>query len=371
MVIGAGASREFGLPTGAELLERIAQLADIGPNGRESFRGNYSLYETFQFHNHREQNGDSRAKEQLHSCRFIRDNMPLAPSIDNFLHTHQNDAALVHTGKVLIAKAILDSERQSTLLAAPKESAARINFGVGIRNTRREDSQWEWKVAPPSASWLGELFKIMVSGRNYPEFKASVEAISFVSFNYDRCIEQFFAFAAKSYFSIDDSEVRRLLRSLKVIHPYGSLGELRFDARGVSNFGEDIYNERLLDVAQGIRTFTEGVADERLLDEIHNAFSEADNVVFLGFGFIPLNLSLLFQRSPYDVKRVLGTSKGLSEESAQTVSRSLKSSLYYRGHPARDALLKDGDRQAELSSVTCSELFRRHWLYFLGTELVT
>lgn len=51
--------------------------------------------------------------------------------------------------------------------------------------------------------------------------------ISFIFFNYDRCIEFYLWIALQDYFNITSQEAAKLVQTkLKIIHPYGSLGPI-------------------------------------------------------------------------------------------------------------------------------------------------
>lgn len=53
--------------------------------------------------------------------------MEIAPSIDNFLHTHKDNKPLVLAGKISITKSIMESEKQS-LLYRKRDEYAKLNL---------------------------------------------------------------------------------------------------------------------------------------------------------------------------------------------------------------------------------------------------
>ena len=354
IVVGAGASKEFGLPTGAELLEKIQNLADLGFNNYgQQFFGDHSVYQAFVALAKKGPDYDGTANTYLHQSWLIRDNMPLAPSIDNFLHTHRETSELVEVGKILIAKAILDAERASTLFIDSQIAPQKIDFSRGYGDI----------VSPPSWSWLGELFRLLVAERGYKEFISAIKNITFISFNYDRCIAQFLIHAASDYFSCDNSQKEEILASLKIIHPYGSLGELTIPSYGTNGFGDEVSGEQLAEISLKIRTFTEGLVSSELSDEIGEAFSMSELAIFLGFGFLPLNMRLLFEARKFQINRVIGTSKGISEESVGIIREELFSALI-TGSDKLSSLRKSlSHDRVELSDLTCQKLFLKHHRY--------
>ena len=92
LVVGAGASKEVNLPVGAELRTRIATALDIKYyDGYKRSSGDGTIDEAF-----RELVRETNPQQQdinpfLHSSWRIRDAMPQAISIDNFIDSHRND----------------------------------------------------------------------------------------------------------------------------------------------------------------------------------------------------------------------------------------------------------------------------------------
>ena len=156
----------------------------------------------------------------VQACDFIAQNMPIAPSIDNFLHTHSADEAIVKVGKLLIARSILLAEKESTLIVKDRLNDDRIDFARGLKFSEGAE------VPPPNSSWLGEYFRILVAGSSFDDFIGSIEKVTFVSFNYDRCIEQYLLYAARQYFAVSNEALSDVAEKIRVIHPHGSVGSL-------------------------------------------------------------------------------------------------------------------------------------------------
>lgn len=99
IVVGAGASKECNLPTGLELKNVIARLLDI--RFERGFRMNSGdpcicdAISTFV-----ERTGSRNINPHLRAAWRIRDAMPQAISIDNFIDAHQGDALLELCGKL-------------------------------------------------------------------------------------------------------------------------------------------------------------------------------------------------------------------------------------------------------------------------------
>jgi hypothetical protein len=113
-VVGAGASKEFGLPIGAELALKISDKLNVlfDDWGREMVKGDRDLF-------YNVTRGAAQDGQNLNAWQqaawLIRDGIILAHSIDDFLDAHQHDKRVVEYGKAAIAKCILEAESESTL----------------------------------------------------------------------------------------------------------------------------------------------------------------------------------------------------------------------------------------------------------------
>jgi len=291
IIVGAGASAEFNLPVGNQLKDTIAQLSDIrfGEWGRELVSGSYDIVRTL------ESLPGGNVNDYLGVAWKIRDNMPLAPSIDNFLDTHSNNARLVEFGKLAITSALMSAEKNSTLYIDRIDPDA-FNF-KNLSNT-----------------WLAQFFTILVAQRNFEAFLDALTNITFISFNYDRCIYQFFTHAAQSYFGLENNDVLSVIENLNIIYPYGNIGDFSWSNPKYTNYGKEYYGEILIEKSKQLRTFTEGT-DSETIELIDSSLQSADSVLFMGFGFLNLNMELLFENKIYPVPKVLATGKGLSANS--------------------------------------------------------
>ena len=233
--------------------------------------------------------------------------MLIAPSIDNFLDTHKKNDYVVTLGKATIAQLIVAGEEKSKLFVQKDNTFNLLNLS---------------RVAE---TWLGRLFTRLVSGKSYEDFVEGLARIKFVSFNYDRCVQQFFWYAVRSYFEKSPEEAEQLVKSLDVEYVYGSIGEFKI-LSSFSNFG---HGGDILKASMSIKTFTEGTAPA-LRTSIASAVSGANAVVFLGFRFLPLNLKALFGDDQYEVGSIFATCMGLSRYTEEDVRQYLVGHLLKR-----------------------------------------
>jgi len=204
----------------------------------------------------------------------------------------------------------------------------------------------------------------MVAEKTFDEFVKGLENITFISFNYDRCIEQFIASATASYFNMQRDQLDVVMDALNIIHPYGSVGRIAFNNNLNSNYGHITDGKVLYEQSSQISTFTEQMDSRDILRKIDESLESCKVSVFLGFSFLPLNMDLLCNGKQYSIHKVIGTSKGLSEESSSIAARELEDFLMYGSGPGREQKRLLGTRKAELSNCTCSELIHRHHRFF-------
>lgn len=325
IIVGAGASKEFGLPTGVELKDKITTLLNISFDdfGSRQLSGDRAIVQAIRDMG---ENVNAYLAEGLKICS----NMAFAPSIDNFLDTHKENKAMVTIGKLAISRAIISEENKSYLNVYRNETGS-------IKDNLLEASE----------KWIGKFFRVLVSQRDFDSFKEALKNITFISFNYDRCLQQFFCYASKTYFDLEDADVQEVLDCLNIIYPYGNIGEYRWNGYGKTNFG----SQRPVDLVTSIkslRTFTEG-CDEGVSHRITAALTKADIIMFLGFGYIPLNMEMLHMNNKFQVTRVIGTGFNLSDDTIKEILSDLRTT--YKG--PRDKWL-DGDSIRVLNK-TCAD----------------
>jgi len=347
IVVGAGASVELGFPAGRGLLGKIAGKVTKGL-GQVDF---YTVSRSVEYHlperldsilrrasaaaELRGLNGYQEVQRLKALAYWLASNAPLAPSIDNLLHTHQGDTEIVTIGKALICDCLYDAEAASPLMPDTKK---RDDFSFLHRKAGDHSA---------TTSWLSRIFWMLAEGSDFDQYLQKLAGITFICFNYDRCIEHFLTNAAISYFRLESEDANRALDGIQIEHPYGSLGKLRIEGGAAIGFGEC---EDLANAAKNIRTFTEGMGYESRGDKIKSALGSAERILFLGFGFIPLNMDLLFSTlPPRQVPMIAGTSKGLSPASVEIVTDMLL------GYPAfaAERTMSTARKRIALQDMTC------------------
>ena len=338
LVIGAGASKEAGLPLGSELKGRIAKALDLrfeNPSNRRisgDQKIEQALYLLTQGPNGRR--GD--IGPHVYACWAIRDAMPQAASIDNYIDAHRDNNLIAECGKLAIAASILEAESRSLLRIDESNINNTINFQA-IENT-----------------WYADFFKLIVAGCQYDGIAERLSKISIITFNYDRCIEIYLHAALKNYYQIDNQETQALLSNLQIFHPYGYLGRLEWPCHHpLVGFGGVAHTHQLVQISKGLMTFTEGT-DEKLseINEIRSIIKGADRLAFLGFAFNQQNLDLLYGSPTLNTKlhgEIFGTAKGLSESDSEVIQKEFQ---YKYGY--------DRSKIKVNRNLVCSEFFSEY-----------
>ena len=266
-VVGAGASHEYGLPLGGQLITRIADSLTFGLLSETGFRGPVATALLSQ--------GFSLADVQ-DAAKWLSFGLTSQVSIDRLIGARREAPLQVRLGKLAIAEAIFRAEHESEKL-----------YPLAVS---KDDAIIRQKLFESRDSWLGQLMLHLGGGLNRTTIKRAFEGVTFVVFNYDRCIELHLYNLLRFAFQMEKDEACDTLQSISIHHVYGSLGPLTFRSSGDVNFGD--FGADLNASADRIRTFTED-SDNSTLIPIHIAMQEADKVVYLGFGYEELNCRLI------------------------------------------------------------------------------
>ena len=273
-IVGAGASKEFGFPLGAELKNDIdnalsLEFDDLGRPANQQTRLLKECYEGLFC----DEAGTADDKEIIRKAGLLRKSLPLTASIDDYVDAHRSDAHIASLAKYSIARSILAHERNSTI--AIKRDSPRINF------KKTQDT------------WISHFFKLIREGHTFDGLRSSFENASFIIFNYDRVVEHFLQEAVKELYQVDDDAAAGVLAHSKFLHPYGSLGSINSKSSAEAlPFGaeESVYN--IVRATKSIKTYTEQINDQSQV-ELTKIVSDSARIVFLGFAFYPQNMKII------------------------------------------------------------------------------
>ena len=335
-ILGAGASREANLPTGNQLKTEIANFLDIKfEDGRAQTSGDRDITEALRIYvkqaeDHNNINPHMRAAWQ------IRDAMPQAISIDNFIDTHSNNKKIELCGKLAIVRSILNAERNSLLYFDNQSSYSKLDFSV-LKET-----------------WYASFMKLLTENCTKENLLKRMKSISLIVFNYDRCIEHFLYNSLQNYYGIPPEEARDLINEIEIYHPYGVVGSLPWQAGQSMQFGADPYPKQLLELANQIKTFTEGTDPKSSeILALRNNIAQTDRLVFLGFAFHRLNMNLMSPQGltpSSEPAACFGTAYDISDSDCEIIKSELR---VFSGAKIKNPLINN--------TLKCVGLFKEYW----------
>jgi len=250
-ILGAGASHPYGFPLGMELkAQMIARCSQ--PQARKILR-------SVGF-------DEDIIREMILALRGT-----YLPTIDIFLEKKTRFRSL---GAYLIAYTFLPREKHDALF--------------------------------PQHDWYAFLYKFL----NFESDSPSGSGISFVTLNYDRSLEHFLRksidFNCPDHL-IDSAYAK--LRQIEIVHAHGSLGEYPAVSYGHGPDSEEV----LRSAAERIKIVSDSLDGSRDFQRSQRLVGEANNVIFVGFGYDPRTLNLLFKDCTPTEKNVFGTAFQLDE----------------------------------------------------------
>lgn len=269
LVLGAGASIPYGFPSGHRLKKKIITTSPHEFVPSLTTKG-------------------VTEKSWRVKCEQFCDDLKLSsqPSVDAFLERRPKDMEL---GKQLIAHVLISCENRNSL-------------------------------CPADPDWYQYLWWQM--DRDFDAFRENKLAV--ITFNYDRSLEQFLLTALMKSYDKSLEEAAVELKSIPIIHVYGQLGLLEWQANDdqkadVRPYDIERTRETIKIAARGIQILSEGQGESAQFRKAHDLLIAAERVYFLGFGYNETNmerLKLPLSGTPcYDSqRRMFGSSYGRTVE---------------------------------------------------------
>lgn len=283
LVLGAGASKTYGYPLGGELRNAILGMS-------ESTARRTGVID-----------GGERTEAVLKDFQGAFRSSTLY-SIDSFLGRRHEFEPI---GKACIAAVLLECEDAGKLLSEGPEH------------------------------WYQYLLN-EITADTWDELDFS--ALAFITFNYDRSLETFLLYALHHGYGKELSEVAEKLRSLRIVHVYGSLGEALPGSQEYSLY-DGIADPRKIEAAsRHLKVIPEGRMNSETLVTAREWLSNSEHIAFLGFGFDRTNVERLSADNACKIdarigqrvlnRTIIGTCVGMRNEEALFAYRSLTKSRY-------------------------------------------
>jgi hypothetical protein len=311
LIVGAGASFDkYELPLGGQLASGIANDTNFRFEHvvNRPVQGDADLFDTVIYrkfsHDRKMLDRYTDAGHKLSAA------LGSTVSVDDALYQLSDYPEAVQLGKICIMRSILKAERDSplknqTMLGQPSPDAGKDG-------------------------WIEQIFSMAITGLKLSEIKHAFNRITFINFNYDRCIEHYLFWSLQRV-GLSSDDASETIKNLNIIRPYGTLGSVVHGTPTFLMFGAPPPAD-LFGAIGRIRTFTESDAlhDQKTLS---NVLYEASLIAFLGFGFHPQNLKLLTLPSDKQLRRakVLATVLGVHEANLPELTSTLHSGLRVDG----------------------------------------
>jgi hypothetical protein len=332
-VLGAGASCPYGYPSGEQLRKQICL----------DLRGRYQKYaEKNNISGHQiGEVGDFIEK-------FERSNNP---SIDLFITLNKN-TNLVKTGKYIISHEIFCSERRSCFGEKSKIQKEKIT----LTNYLSHEEKFVHSGYFQGDDWYSYLFRRLTANLTKPDILPdfSNDKISFITFNYDRSLEYFlYDSMINSFTEIQEDEVVKCLKQLKIIHIYGQIALLKWqDSNNSIEYHLSINEDLLQKTAPNIKTIYEQENSPKL-EEARQLLAKAERIFFLGFGDAQENMAVLGLPGIIPNRcRVYGTSFGAEEKEIRDIRNRIVSGLQ------PDMTMDKNEERIEIKNMDCLRLLK-------------
>lgn len=286
LILGAGASWDYGFPTGEELVKKICKM--FRPRQSEQYELFYEL-------------GGKHGSDM--PDRFITALQLANPfSVDAWL---EHNTGFIEVGKIAIAIALLYREKEA-----------------GLRPEVNGD-------------WLQLLYHRLDSP--FEEFQNN--KLSIITFNYDRLVEEYLFRAFKHWHTEkSESECEEKIKHLRILHVYGSLGRLEWQKDDSGSplpqvrYGTSLDANTVAFAADSIKIIP-GISDQlpKEFKEARELIANANALYFLGFGYNKTNMTRLGLDTLRKPSKMMGTAYGLDYQRTREIVRLSISSLQRQG----------------------------------------
>jgi len=325
IVLGAGASCEYRFPLGTALLKQVKDALTYEFQFSQPLKGSHDVFHTLTEMFPEFRNGDNkRVNDYLKAAGTLSKVLEFNKhaSIDEAIHLFAGQSEVIEVGKLAIAASIRSAEVRCLEKGSP--------FGS--------------YDASKIVGWMADLFSIAIGSLSKGQIREAFKNVTIINFNYDRSFEHFIYHALQAL-GIEADEAAETTRSISILRPYGSLGDLKpLHASGVQ-FGHGVGS--LQPLAKNIKTYTEQNHDPALIARAKKALTNATTVMFLGFGFHKQNLDILQVEGSTNSKTIFATAKDIDRENHGAIAERLF------------LLLRPSNRQICIENLTCSEMFAR------------
>ena len=198
-VVGAGASCEFDFPSGNDLRLKIAAALHSRSGSSNRCRDMIvNAFEKLSLQPNSVVLDRAIFTSLVTKADMISEGLSHASSIDDYIDSYPNDPDVARIGKLAIAACLIEEER--------------------LRKLRRKSRGEPPDLSNVDDSWIANLFRLMASGVPSTNVERIFEKVSFIVFNYDRCLEWYLQHALMKRFPVSDAQARAIVDNCRIVH---------------------------------------------------------------------------------------------------------------------------------------------------------
>lgn len=285
-VLGAGASKHYGYPTGEELRNEIIMKFKVWYLNHIMHANPLTPWlESVLIIN-------DKIPENVKT--FIQDFDDSGDQIDIFITRNSHNKEYNRLGKLAIILSIIESE-------------------------------WKSKFPNDNKDWYRELLNQLTDGRTEPDdFRISqnTNKVSFITFNYDRSLEHYLHYTLQRKFKYaNPSDISEEINSIPIIHVYGMVASLEWQDNS-TNIHQLSYNiNKNMPLGIDADEMSKNIfvmhnnRDNPNVEESKNLLRQANSIYFLGFGYLKENMEILdIPNTIEGATRIYGTAHNFSDQ---------------------------------------------------------
>jgi hypothetical protein len=280
LILGAGASVPYGYPSGYQLYEAIYN------NLLNSSNLKYGILRDLNFN----ENDIIKFRTDLHYSS--------KGSVDAFLEWRPE---YIEIGKAAIAIELIGYENTEKLF--------------DDKNTQH---------------WYRYLYNKL--NASFDEFDKN--KISFITFNYDRSLEHYLFTALRHSYGKPLDECSAKIKNIPIIHVHGILGYLPWQGNPSRGYHYGMGElDKIKESYSFIKIIHENIDNDPEFSQAHKLIEDAEIICFLGFGYNRTNIKrLYFRRALNNIKRISGTTYGLTEQECADIKHNFTTLLLDQKH---------------------------------------
>ncbi len=170
-------------------------------------------------------------------------------------------------------------------------------MAIAVALLGKEDGDFLRPIGGIEKDWYRHICNLLL-GNSREDFP--VKDVAFLTYNYERSLEYYLTTAMKSSYNLgDERSAEKLRRKVPLVHLHGNLGPLPWQVGDSDHVPYGTHKgllslEEVRLAAESINIiYDDEIEKSAALKEAHSILRTAGKLVFLGFGYDPVNLERL------------------------------------------------------------------------------